>query len=82
MRFDCVVSSGCSGTAEDEKSEQADSGKILQAVDTDGYPICLFCNKRVQNGFKAGLSEARFCSYNCKEEYMVCFWITVSLMVS
>ncbi|XP_065062913.1 uncharacterized protein LOC135689576 isoform X1 [Rhopilema esculentum] len=49
---------------------ETDPQTLLQAVDSEGDPLCLFCNSKVQNGFKAGTRQARFCSYNCQEEYL------------
>ena len=43
---------------------------VIQAVDQDGYPLCLFCSKRVA-AFRAGVWEARFCSENCMKEFKV-----------
>ena len=56
------------------ESSKTVNTKLLQAVDPDGNPVCLFCNAPVINGFKAGTIEARFCSYTCEEEYRVCIF--------
>ena len=72
MKTFCKFCAGLAKSNPSEKPAENDNDTLLQAVDSDGSPICLFCNGKVQNGFRAGLLEARFCSYNCKEEYLVC----------
>ena len=47
--------------------------ETLQAVDAEGNPLCLYCSNKVKKGLKAGAWEARFCSHNCHEEYLVSF---------
>eukprot|EP00794_Sanderia_malayensis_P012105 gene12105-13356_t len=59
-------------SSDDRMSESSlgdGSMQLLQAIDTHGNPLCLFCNNPVKNGFKPGSPEAKFCSSICKDEY-------------
>ena len=82
------LSTETSTSTEASKNSEADTNadqvksKVLQAVDSDGNPICLFCENPVRNGFKAGDSLARFCSSNCKEEYSVSLFISFYFLMN
>ncbi|KAF7651536.1 hypothetical protein LDENG_00109640 [Lucifuga dentata] len=54
--------------AEDRPSEAADSG-YLQAVDSQGIPLCLSCQKPCSA--TSGPWNTRFCTHRCQEEFQL-----------
>lgn len=48
---------------------------MLQAVDKEGFALCLYCSSRVP-GIQSGTREGRYCSQRCMEEHKVSFKVT------
>ncbi|XP_048590078.1 DNA annealing helicase and endonuclease ZRANB3-like isoform X2 [Nematostella vectensis] len=47
------------------------SHSSVQAFCPDGTALCLYCEGRVDYGAKGTAWDARFCSYDCKQDYQI-----------